>query len=155
MSTTSAYIFVAETRGNIHPCPDPAGEKPCLFPFKSKSTLDWDASQSPLSLIKLDTVKAELDLYSHTTLKNVCWCGRYEDWWALWCTIVVPERFHTSVKPKGSQWAVAGTRRESNWACFCCSGVGTAGLLQSRALAGPPSDQHVDVRRSPVYRFHP
>lgn len=41
----------------------------CSLPSKSKSTLDWDASQSPLSLVKLDPFKAELDLNPHTTLK--------------------------------------------------------------------------------------
>lgn len=42
-------------------------------------------------------------------------CGRYAErvWWALWCAVVGPERFHTSVKLK----------RESVSCCGCTTRV--------------------------------
>lgn len=102
--------------------------KTCLFPPKSASMLHWDASQSPLSLIKLDPLKAELDWIVRLR-------GRCEHWWALWCATAVPERFHTSVKPKEVSELLRGHDGIRTRACFYCSGVRTAGLPPSRALA--------------------
>lgn len=45
-------------------------EETCLFPSKSTSMLHLHASQSPLSLTKLDSLKAELDSIPHPTLKT-------------------------------------------------------------------------------------
>lgn len=41
----NAYVFVAETRGNIHPHPNPGWKKPaCCFLPNLNKTLDCDTS---------------------------------------------------------------------------------------------------------------
>lgn len=125
---TAAFtrICVPEMRGNVHP--DPGGKKNLLV----SSQICVHAS------LRCLTVSTQ----SHKTWPFKSWIGlsRASSWkmWALMSTLiatVVPERFHTSVKPKEVSELLRGHDGSRTWACFYCSGVRTAGLPQSRTLA--------------------
>lgn len=145
---TAAFtrICVPEMRGNVHP--DPGGKKNLLV----SSQICVHAS------LRCLTVSTQ----SHKTWPFKSWIGlnRASSWkmWALMSTLMrnrCSREISHEREAKRSQWAVAGTRQESNVGLFLLLWRENSWPASEPNARQPLSDQHVDARRSLMYRFPP